>query len=93
MRGMGGVLLYVYKAKDTPWDAVLMGSVVCTVATNVTQLCYTTTHFTTIFFNHHGLSFSISVLNKHILKQAFFVLHGLLDLILSTIYFLVNGNQ
>jgi len=23
------------KAKDTPWDAVLMGSVVCTVATNV----------------------------------------------------------
>jgi len=25
----------LYKAKDTPWDAVLVGSVVCTVAANV----------------------------------------------------------
>jgi hypothetical protein len=25
------------KAKDTPWDAVLMGSVACTVDANITQ--------------------------------------------------------
>ena len=25
----------MYKAKDTPWDAVLVGSVVCTVTANV----------------------------------------------------------
>ena len=28
------------KAKDTPWDAVLMGSVACTVSTNIYQFLY-----------------------------------------------------
>jgi hypothetical protein len=30
--------LRVLKAKDTSWDAVLMGSVMCTVAANIIQL-------------------------------------------------------
>ncbi|PWH81309.1 hypothetical protein DIT68_15345 [Brumimicrobium oceani] len=32
----------VHKAKDTPWDAVLLGSVVCTVMTNIRKKNKTT---------------------------------------------------
>ena len=50
-----GCKIIFIKAKDTPWDAVLMGSVVCTVGANVQtlfiifQILYYIFHFLTIF--------------------------------------------
>jgi len=39
-----------YKRKDTPWDAVLMGSVACTVNTNV-QIFLQIANILTLFQN------------------------------------------
>lgn len=39
-----------YKRKDTPWDAVLMGSVACTVNTKV-QIFVQITNILTLFLN------------------------------------------
>jgi len=43
----------VYKAKDTPWDAVLMGSVVCTVTAKVLTLYQ---HSLVFIIIHHFLT-------------------------------------
>lgn len=48
------VLAYSFKAKDSPWDAVLMGSVASTVNTNL-QHFLIRANFYTITFLHYEL--------------------------------------
>lgn len=63
LSGIGGVFLkIVIKAKDSPWDAVLMGSVASTVDTKITPFCGITNN-SAIFFiktNDRFLKYAIN---------------------------------
>ncbi len=64
--------IIIIKAKDTPWDAVLMGSVVCTVGAKVQHFFFILQFFFTFFILSSFTRFLVIQNSCEILSEFFY---------------------